>query len=45
MPAADVKSIVTFLNALTGEVPAAARTVPVLPAAGPNTPHIDHHKK
>ena len=45
MPAEDVKSIVAFLNALTGEVPAAARTVPVLPAAGPTTPHIDHHKK
>lgn len=44
MPAEDVKSIVTFLNALTGEVPAAARTMPVLPANGPDTPHIEHHK-
>lgn len=40
----DIKSIVTFLNALTGEVPAAARTMPVLPKAGDNTPHKDHHK-
>ena len=44
MPAADVKSIVTFLNVLTGEVPASARTMPVLPANGPDTPHPEHHK-
>lgn len=44
MKAKDVKSIVTFLNALTGEVSAQARTMPILPAAGPNTPHHDHHK-
>ncbi|MBR6027236.1 MAG: cytochrome-c peroxidase [Neisseriaceae bacterium] len=43
MSSKDVKSIVTFLNALTGEVSEKARTVPTLPAAGPNTPHKNHH--
>lgn len=38
----DVKSIVTFLNALTGEVPESARRLPVLPVSGQNTPKPDN---
>ncbi|MBP6863438.1 MAG: cytochrome-c peroxidase [Neisseriaceae bacterium] len=34
----DVKDIVAFLNVLTGEVPAAARQLPILPAATAKTP-------
>ncbi len=44
MSADDVKSITAFLNALTGDVPEAARTMPILPAAGPGMPHPEHHK-
>lgn len=38
---AEVASIVTFLNSLTGEVPAAYAAAPVLPESGPNTPKPD----
>ncbi|MDO5686490.1 MAG: cytochrome-c peroxidase [Neisseria sp.] len=42
MSGKDVKSIVTFLNALTGDVPAAALVLPTLPTAGPDTPRPDN---
>lgn len=38
---ADVASIVTFLNALTGEIPADYVKAPALPESGPNTPKPD----
>lgn len=34
----EIASIVTFLNALTGELPADAIAAPELPASGPDTP-------
>ncbi|MET0403832.1 MAG: cytochrome c peroxidase [Cystobacter sp.] len=37
----DAKQIVTFLDALTGEVPASYVTKPALPASGPKTPRPD----
>jgi cytochrome c peroxidase len=38
---ADVKSIVTFLEALTGKLPAKLIAEPELPKSGPNTPKAD----
>ena len=38
---AQVASIVTFLGALTGDVPAAYVAEPTLPESGPNTPAAD----
>lgn len=38
---AEVASIVTFLNSLTGEVPAAYAAAPALPESGPQTPKAD----
>lgn len=38
---AEVASIVTFLNALTGEIPADYVKAPALPESGPNTPKPD----
>jgi cytochrome c peroxidase len=38
---AEVASIVTFLNALTGQPPAVATAIPELPPSGPTTPKPD----
>jgi cytochrome c peroxidase len=37
----DVTSIVTFLNALTGEIPTDYIAMPELPESGPDTPAPD----
>jgi cytochrome c peroxidase len=37
----DAKSIVTFLEALTGELPTDYIAAPKLPESGPNTPKPD----
>lgn len=42
MPQEDVDSMVAFFDALTGEVPAAARVLPQLPVAGKDTPRPDN---
>ena len=45
LPAEDIASITAFLKSLTGEVPAAARVLPVLPKIGPNTPLPNNEAK
>jgi len=38
---ADARTIVTFLESLTGEIPARLREAPTLPPSGPDTPKPD----
>lgn len=42
LPAKDIDSMVTFLNALTGDVPEKARLLPVLPTSTDSTPRPDN---
>lgn len=38
LPSDQIADIVVFLNSLTGEIPAVARELPILPPSRPNTP-------